>query len=120
RIITPSITAWPPTRVSSPLSSTGNICICALIRRKLRTDKPVGTPVRKYNAKDEILAAMGPALRPVHNPDCLLQSDGNRLNLGVLLQAVLAQFTADARLLEAAERRRCIEHVVAVHPYCAC
>src|ERR1700735_1405325 len=37
--MTPSMTAWPPTSVSSPLSSTGSIWMCALKRRKLRIDK---------------------------------------------------------------------------------
>src|SRR5271154_1235979 len=37
--MTPSMTACPPTSVSSPLSSTGSIWIWALMRKKLRMDK---------------------------------------------------------------------------------
>ena len=38
-------------------------------------------------------------------------------HFGVLLQSVLAQFAADSGLLEPAERRGRVEHVVAVYPH---
>src|ERR1039457_6736752 len=42
--------------------------------------------------------------------------NGDRLHFRILLQAVFAQLTPNAGLLEASKRRRGIENVVAVHP----
>src|SRR5579862_3144978 len=52
--MTPSMTACPPTSVSSPLSSTGSIWMWALKRKKLRMDKWI-TPLTLYREP-----AMGP------------------------------------------------------------
>src|SRR5579863_8612548 len=46
-----------------------------------------------------------------------LELHGDRLQLRVLLQAILAQLSADPRLLEAAKWRAGIKHVVAIHPH---
>src|ERR1051326_176921 len=46
-----------------------------------------------------------------------LEFHGNRFYLGVLLQTIFAEFTADTRLLESAERGRRIEDVIAIDPH---
>src|SRR5690348_13364128 len=58
RIMTPSRTAWPPTRVSSPLSSAGSNCTAARKRKKFLTlcilmslddsGDPLGSQYRLY------------------------------------------------------------------------
>src|SRR5262249_24893235 len=50
----------------------------------------------------------------------LPQLNGNRLRLGVVLQHRFAVLAAMARHLEAAERRRGINDVIAVHPHRPC
>src|ERR1700743_1240893 len=47
-----------------------------------------------------------------------LQLYGYGLDFRVLLQAVFAKLTANAGLLESAERSGCVKHVIAVHPDC--
>jgi hypothetical protein len=42
---------------------------------------------------------------------------GNRLHFRILLQSIFAPLPSHPRLLESAERRPGIEHVVAIYPY---
>ena len=46
----------------------------------------------------------------------LRQFNDDALHFGVSLQSILAQFTADTRLLESAERSLRLQHVVAIDP----
>src|SRR5579884_855654 len=69
--MTPSITAWPPTRVSSPLSRTGRSCKCALKRKNSRIDK-FGDSGFHYSAEaaefivdDRRLLAQARCLQPI-------------------------------------------------------
>src|ERR1700682_4874022 len=54
--MTASITACPPTSVSSPLSRTGSICMCALRRKNLRIDKGKSSKLQ-YTAPTDCGAA---------------------------------------------------------------
>src|SRR5215469_2871044 len=49
--------------------------------------------------------------------DWSLELGGDGLDLGVGLQHLVAHLAAPAGLLVPAERKRCVEHVVAVDPY---
>src|SRR6266478_6298450 len=69
---------------------------------------------RRESAGAHGVAAYAPA---VHLSRRGLKFYRDRLHFGVVCQTILAELAPDPRLLEPAERRTRVEHIVAIHPH---